>query len=248
MLNASVVRRINVTQDLIILHVKPDAGIPEFLPGQYVALALGATHVGISGKPKLIKRAYSIGSSPQEQEHLEFYIAVVPGGELTPLVASLKEGDRLHVAPKITGTFTIKDLPEDANFIFVSTGTGIAPYMSMLRTSSTWNDKRRITMIHGVRYTTDLAYADELRQYEKENPRFKYLSIVSRPSDSWSGHKGHLQKFFKEGDVPLDPKFDHVFLCGNPAMIEDMEKHLLELGYIEHSRKQPGNLHLEKYW
>lgn len=258
MLNATIVRRIDITKDLLILHVSPDAGVPDFLPGQYVALALGdetaQEHKGIEldvkplQKPKLIKRAYSIGSPPTEKEYLEFYIAVVPGGELTPKVASLKAGDRIYVAPKITGTFTLKEVPQDANLVFVSTGTGIAPYMAMLRTPTTLNGVRRVSMIHGVRYETDLAYADELRAHVKKSNLVSYYPIVSRAQDTWSGEKGYVQKFFENGIINLNPDKDHVFLCGNPAMIEGMEKLLIEKGYKEHSRKSPGNMHLEKYW
>jgi ferredoxin/flavodoxin---NADP+ reductase len=248
MLNATVIKRIDVTPDLLIIHVKPDAGVPDFLAGQYVALALDASHVGISGKPKLIKRAYSIGSSPSEKEYLEFYIAIVKDGELTPLLANLREGDRMHVAPKITGTFTLKEVPNGSNLIFVSTGTGIAPYMAMLRTKETWTNYQSMVLVHGVRYETDLAYADELRGFQDQFSRFRYFPIVSRASEAWSGDRGHLQKLFTEGKINLQAQKDHVFLCGNPAMIEDMEKYLAALGYVEHTRKQPGTLHLEKYW
>ena len=166
MLNATVVRRVDVTPELMILSVKPDGGVPEFQPGQYVALGLfGAaerpTHFPAEREAhapdKIIKRAYSIGSSPLTREYLEFYIAVVPDGGLTSRLALVREGDRVFLAPKITGTFTLEHVSAERNLVLVSTGTGLAPFMSMVRTPSTWTPGRRITVVHGVRHTHDLA-------------------------------------------------------------------------------------------
>jgi ferredoxin--NADP+ reductase len=247
MLNATLIKRVDLTKDLIFVHIKPDAGVPDFHPGQYVALGLPDKNSG-SEKIKLVKRAYSIGSPSHEKNHLEFYIAIVENGEFTPILSNLKEGDRLHVAPKITGTFTLKHAPETARLIFVSTGTGIAPFMAMLRTPTTWENGRKVVIIHGVRYQTDLAYADEIRALIAEGKDLEYHSIVSRADENWTGHRGYVQKLFKEGVVKVDPLNDHIFICGNPAMIEDLQKILEAGGSKENTKKSPGNLHLEKYW
>ncbi len=256
MLNATVAQRIEVTPELVILRVKPDQAITDFHPGQYVALGLFPEAPRPSHFPperetqtpgKLIKRAYSIGSTPEEKEYVEFYIAIVPDGGLTSRLALTKPGDRIFMAPKITGTFTLHDVPTAANLVLVSTGTGIAPYMAMLRTSSTWTPDRKITIVHGVRYPKDLGYRDELKQYEAQG-KVRYVPIVSREDSSWQGERGHLQRLFERGVIVLNPQHDHVFLCGNPAMINEMEQLLLKQSYVVHSRKTPGNLHLEKYW
>ena len=256
MLNATIAQRIEVTPELVILRVKPDSGVSDFHSGQYVALGLypeaaRPAHFPPDREPlapgKLIKRAYSIGSSPHVREYLEFYIAIVPDGALTSRLALAKEGDRVYLAPKITGTFTLHDVPDNSNLVLVSTGTGIAPFMSMLRTPTTWTSGRKISVIHGVRYPKDLAYRDELTEFAAQG-KLHYYPIVSREDPSWKGERGHLQRLFDRGLITLDPAKDHVFLCGNPAMIDEMEKLLLSKGYIVHERKVPGNLHLEKYW
>lgn len=257
MLNSTVVSRIDVTPELMILRVRPDTGVPNFSPGQYVALGLlGAApryegaepEVEAPAHDKLIKRAYSIGSSPEERDFLEFYVAIVPSGTLTSRLAMLKEGDRLFCQPKVTGTFTLEGIPQDKNLVLVSTGTGLAPFMSMIRTSSTLASERAVTVVHGVRYPQDFAYAEELRRLEATQQRFAYLPIASRAPESWEGRKGRVQKLFEEGAISLNPDLDHVFLCGNPAMIEDIEANLTNSGFVVHSKKNPGNLHVEKYW
>ena len=259
MLNATIVSRIDVTKELVRYGVKPDAPFKSFLPGQYVALGLAGSAPRPANFPpekepspaeKLIKRAYSIGSSPEEGDVLEFYIAIVPDGALTSRLVLLNPGDRVYLAPKITGTFTLDGVPPESNLVFVSTGTGLAPFIAMLRTSSTWNPKRRILTLHGVRFPGDLGYRDELEAlHVKNRENFQYFPVVSRDDGtSWSGHKGHVQTLFSNGTINLNPATDHVFLCGNPAMIDSVEKLLLPMGYTEHTKKAPGNLHLERYW
>ena len=258
MLNATVVGRTEITPELIILRVKPDAGVPEFQSGQYVALGLSGAAPRPTNLPpdktpvapeKLIKRAYSIGSSPLQREYIEFYVAIVPDGELTPRLSLLKEGERVYIAPKITGTFTLAGVPDDHNLVLLSTGTGLAPFMSMARTPSVWTPGRRITVVHGVRFSKDLAYREELLEIERTTPTFKYHAIVSRTDPEWSGPTGRVQKLFDDKTIPLDPERDHIFISGNPAMIDEMEQMLATLGYSVHSKKNPmGKLHLEKYW
>lgn len=262
MLNATLVRKINVTDELVIFHIRPDEGVSDFHPGQYVALGL----LGEAERPahfppeteipphgKLIKRAYSIGSPPEEKGYLEFYIAILPTGIFTSRLAALKEGDRLYAAPKITGTFTLDAVPSHKNLVLVSTGTGIAPYLSMIRTQSTWTEGRKITLVQGVRYKKDFAYREELLGLAKERDNFKYVATVSRETVEKDDHldgvyEGRLQKLFANDIVPLNPETDHVFLCGNPTMIDEVEKILIGEGFTEHTKKHPGNLHFEKYW
>lgn len=255
-LNATVLSRADLTEDLVIFRIACDESIPDFLPGQYVAVGLYAEAPRPPGFPpdegarpgKLIQRSYSIASPPDEKAYLELYVAIMQQGSLTPRFMLLKEGDRLHVGRKITGTFTLKDIPPASNLVFIATGTGIAPFISMLRTSETWQPERHITLIHGVRHPCDFGYQEECSELTESNPRFKYLRTVSRAAPGWGGLRGYVQECFLRGDVPLDPEQDRVFLCGNPAMIADMEKLLRPRGYTLHSKKAPGNLHVEKYW
>lgn len=259
MLNATVVKRINLTGDLVILHVKPDAGVPDFVPGQYVALGLPGSAPRPDTAPpdkephdpdKIIKRAYSLGSSPSQKDYYEVYFALLPDGALTSRLAMIKEGDRIFAAPKVVGHFTASDVPPENNLVFVATGTGLAPYMSMIRTKETWTPGRRITIVHGVRFHRDLGYREELLSLVKREPGFRYFAVVSREDPEADDIKrGYVQHLFDNGSLELDPVRDHVFLCGNPAMVEDMEKLLINRGYSLHTKKNPeGRMHVEKYW
>ena len=257
MLNATVVKKISITPELIILGIKPDGAVPDFQPGQYVALGLCGSaprpeHFPVEKEPhapdKLIKRAYSIGSSPLQKDCVEFYIAVLPEGALSSRLVLLKEGDRIFMAPKITGTFITSGLPKESRLVLVCTGTGLAPYISMLRTPSIWESSSHATVVHGVRYVPDLGYRSELLEMAASRENLRYYPIVSRADDSWQGERGYVQKFFEQETIVLDPARDHVFLCGNPGMIEHMEGFLGPRGYTEHTKRNPGNLHLEKYW
>lgn len=258
MLNATIVKRIDVTDELVIFQIKPDVALSGFKPGQYVAVGLYGNAARPTSFPaeihaqapdKIIKRAYSIGSSPLEHEYLEFYIAIAEQGALTARLALLKPGDRVFMSPKITGTFTVCDVPHDHNLVLVATGTGIAPYMSMLRFPETWTPGRHITLLHGARFAKDLAYRDELIALAEQRPGdFTYKAIISRDDPSWKGERGYVQKFFKEGQVAQNPDKDHVFICGNPAMIDELQTFLEQQNFRLHSKRTPGNLHLEKYW
>lgn len=256
-LNATLIKRVDITENLVIYSIKPDTAIPDFLPGQYVALGLPGSAPRYHGaapdheeiRPdKIIKRTYSIGSSPQQKEAYEFFLAIVPTGTLTPRLLSLKEGDRLFCATKVTGKFTLEAVPADAEVLMFATGTGIAPFIAMLRTSTTWTAGRKIKIVYGARYAKDLAYCDELAALAEKNQNFSFELIASREGPQWTGHRGHVQSLITNGVVKIDPAKTHAMLCGNPAMIDDLQKLLEERGLKLHSRKEPGNIHLEKYW
>jgi ferredoxin--NADP+ reductase len=256
--NATLVDRQDITDSLFIIKIKPDFDIPDFLPGQYVALGLFPEQPRVAHalaereecKPgKLIKRTYSIGSSPHQKEAIEFYIALVNDGCFTPRLLAIQPGDRLWMAQKITGTFSLEGVSPEKNLIFVATGTGLAPFIAMLRTPSIWDSPmRHVTLLHGVRFPQDLAYAEELRALEKQQPNFSYFSTVSRADSSWQGKKGYIQNFFTDKLLTPDLERDHIFLCGNPGMVEEVERLLTLSGFSVHSKRNPGNLHLEKYW
>lgn len=256
--NATLVERQNLSDELAIVRIRPDVGrVPAFEPGQFCTVGLPKDDgPSPTGKPRLVRRAYSIASSPLEQEALELYIALVEKGKLTTRLWELQVGDRLFLDPRINGHFTLEAIPEGKDLVLVSTGTGLAPFVSMLRTYRGKGRWRRCVMLHGVRYVRDLGYRAELEQAAADDASVVYLPCVTRePVDSdWAGHRGRVNELLTPeayvaatGDK-LDPKQCHVLLCGNPAMIQTVQLQLEPLGFVESKKDQPGNLHFERYW
>ncbi|MFK7789684.1 MAG: ferredoxin--NADP reductase [Phycisphaeraceae bacterium] len=275
--NATLVERELFHDTLGIFRIAYDQGEPkDFEPGQFANLALmpppeaiaaqaAADEAGDApkrrrpGRIKLVRRAYSIASPPSEKRWLEFYIVAVDEGALTPRVFDLKIGDRLFMDTKIKGHFTLKEVPDGKTLVTVATGTGLAPFLSMYKEfKDTPGRFDKFVFIHGVRVEEDLGYRDELVQMAKDDPRVIYLPAVSRaPKDStYTGYRGRVTSMFSDGTYeramgrPLDPEQDHVFLCGNPAMIDQLEGELVERdGFtVKSPRQKDGNLHFERYW
>ena len=266
-LNALVTQRIEVAPGLIILRISPDGWqLPDFQSGQFTVLGLPgsaprATFSDPEPQPpapdKLIRRAYSIASSSREKDYLEFYITLVRSGELTPRLFALKVGDRVFLNSKISGLFTLKDIPSGSDLILVATGTGLAPYMSMLRGEIDCNSVVRTAVLLGAYHSWDLGYRGELIAMQRFCSTFDYFPVISSPEEEvipWSGHTGFLQDLWQDGVIeqawerkPM-PERTHVLLCGNPKMIEAMLEVLQGEGFVEHTRNQPGQIHLEKYW
>jgi len=266
-LNAVVAQRIEVASGLIILRVAPEGWeLPEFQAGQFAVLGLPGTAQRVlmsdPDKPelkpdKMIRRAYSIASASIQSEYLEFYITLVRSGELTPRLFALQPGDKLYLGPKITGMFTLNQVPQGSDLVLVGTGTGLAPYMSMLRSEIECHSEVRTAVLLGARHSWDLGYRGELIAMQRFCPSFHYFPVISRPEEEvtpWSGHTGYVQDLWQDGTITEawgrapSPDRTHILLCGNPAMIEGMLTTLEAAGYTEHTRKQPGQIHVEKYW
>lgn len=264
--NATLLDRIDVTPRLIIIQVKPDDPSFTFVAGQYTTLGLtpGAPRIAEAdaesplpaASGRMIRRAYSISSGSRNREYVEFYIALVSGGELTPRLFALDVGQRLFMGTGAKGLFTLDRVPGDKNILMVATGTGLAPYVSMLRTHVSGCPIQKIAVLHGASHSWDLAYRNELEELAGRCANFTYLPVVSRPESSpeWHGRTGRLPQWLDHPDLEkaaalrLAPEATHIFLCGNPGMIEDATAILQARGYSSGSRKEPGTLHVEKYW
>ena len=266
-LNALISQKIIVTSELIILRVVPDSWkLPEFKAGQYTVLGLPGNTPryflsdleGVAPNPeKMILRAYSIASSSRRLQYLEFYITLVRSGELTPRIFALEPGDRIHLGNKITGMFTLDQVPVENHIILMATGTGLAPYMSMIRSVLVPNDARQFAILHGAWHSWDLGYRSELTTLDIMMNNFHYIPVIGaadKETIPWGGETGYVQQAWERGIILEKWGFDptpentHVFLCGNPSMIEGALKMLSGLGFQEDNRQQDGQIHLEKYW
>lgn len=265
-LNAQVTQRTEITPGLLILRVAPVGWtLPDFIPGQYTVLALPGSarrcetaeaEPQAADPQKLIRRAYSIASSSHEKEYLEFYISLVRSGALTPRLFALELGDRLWLSPKATGMFTLKDVPENRHAVFIATGTGLAPYMSILRTYLDADKPRKYAVLHGAYHSWDLGYRTELFTLQRICRNFTYLPIINDPQGElvpWKGPSGVVQDLWTGGAIKAawgfqpTPENTDIFLCGNPAMIESVTALLTREGFAEHSPSKPGQIRAEKY-
>ena len=271
--NGRLLSKFEITPDLAIFKIAKDDGSFDYEPGQYTVIGLPTDACRCSGKDEeeadgnegtparsngMIRRAYSIASSSAEDgSYLEFYITLVHSGRLTPRLWCLKPGDPLWVGPKATGHFTLDQVPEDVNLVLVATGTGLAPYISMIRSDHTCNIGRRFAIVHGARYSWDLGYRNMLQRLAADCPNsLLYLPTITRPESdpTWGGHVGRIQSVFDDGTLEkaigssLTPEEYHVFLCGNPEMVPSVQGMLESRGYELTLPRKPGTLHIEKYW
>ncbi len=268
-LNAVVTQCNQISPWLMILQVVPDGwSFPDYIPGQVASLglfgeaprcALAEPEPPVADAGKLIRRAYSVASSPLNREFLEFYVALVPGGALTPRLFTLSIGDRLWLSRRATGNFIYDDrqLPKGADLVLITTGSGLAPFVSMLKTHLKFPAERRVALIHGVRHSWDLGYRSILMAMEHLRANFTYLPVISRPEDEpvpWRGATGHVQDVWKSGALEKawgsrpKPENAHVFLCGNPRMIDATIEMLGQEGFRENTRNEQGQIHVERYW
>ena len=239
---AVVTRRLDVADDLWTVRIRPEEPV-SFKPGQYATL-------GVEAEPRMIERAYSIASSPLEDE-LEFFIELVPHGKLTPRLHALKEGDSLWIRKLTRGHFVFDAREDKINHLMISTVTGIAPFVSMARTqvrsiADGAAADRRFYLMQGASRSWELAYSDELSRLDAENDWLTYVPTVSRPHEDadWKGLTGRVHDLVL-GQLErfcCGPKETVAYLCGHPGMIEAGRKMLIEAGFANE------DVHEEKYW
>jgi ferredoxin/flavodoxin---NADP+ reductase len=222
-----------------------------FDSGQFVMIGLE-----VDGRP--LMRAYSIASANYE-EHLEFFSIKVQNGPLTSRLQHLKPGDPLIVSRKPTGTLVLNDLKPGKHLYLLGTGTGLAPFMSLVRDPETYERYEKIVIAHGVRNVNDLAYQDYL---EHELPQHEYLGELVREKliyyptvtrESFR-NQGRITDAIVDGAMSqaiglplLDPTIDRVMLCGSPSMLDDTCALLDSRGFqVSPRTREPGDYVIER--
>jgi ferredoxin/flavodoxin---NADP+ reductase len=232
--HARILERRDLSPELWIMRVDP-GGSYEFRAGQFATL-------GVQQNGKRIERAYSIVSSPYENE-LEFFVELVPRGDLTPNLFRLNKGDTLLCRKIAKGRFTLDLTSGRTNHLLVSTVTGIAPYVSYVRTlyrdwkngGSPMPGNHKLFCLHGASRSWEFGYREELAGYAKEAPWFKYVPTVSRPWEdaSWQGETGRVDDMIRKyaDGWGLRPEETTGYLCGHPAMVENVHGILHRAGW-----------------
>lgn len=219
--------------------------VSPFAPGQFL-------HLSVVDGEERINRPYSV-ASPHGTE-LEFFIVLVEDGKLTPRLWALDTGDDLEVSERAAGSFTLQKTPDAKNLWLVSTGTGLAPYVAMLREQEAWERYEKIVVVHGVRHNDDFAYQEEFQNHRDQyGDRFSYVPVLSR-EDAPDTLRGRIPQVMESGLLEetagcnISKEESAVLLCGNPAMLDEMEDKLGQRGMVKHRRKEPGQIVLERYW
>jgi len=242
--HAQVVRRVDFSPDLWMFRVRVD-GEFKFVPGQYATL--GVEHDG-----KRVERPYSIVSAPSEEE-IEFFFELVPEGALTPLLHKLQPGDPLLMRKVPKGKFSLDLHNGRTNHLLISTVTGVAPFVSYVRTlDKDWKEGRfdgshNLFLLNGASRPWEFGYREELAEFDKELPWFKYVPTVSRPWDheDWSGEIGRADDILRKyaDHWELEPGNTVAYLCGHPEMIEHSKAILKRRGFTD-----KGAIKEEVYW
>ena len=241
--HAKIIKRVDFAPDLWMIRIQA-GGEFKFAPGQYATL-------GVQGPEKRSERPYSIVSSPYESE-IEFFFELVPHGELTPLLYKLQLGDELLMRKVPKGRFMLDTKNGRTNHLLVCTVTGIAPFVSYVRTLyKDWKEgkfagEQKLFLLNGASRSWEFGYHDELKKCAQDNPWLTYVPTISRPWDDekWTGEVGRVDELIRKyADMwGLNGTNAVGYLCGHPEMIEHGKGILKRRGFPKEALKE------EVYW
>lgn len=232
------------TERLVSLQV--DAEIAPFKAGQFLKLGLeiGAETFG---------RPYSLVNAPGENP-LEFCFSIVPDGPLSGQLAALNAGDPVLVAPHASGFLVLDEIPSGRDLWLLATGTGIGPFLSILKTEAPWRRFERIVLVQAARLTSELMYRNTIDEFAKSYAdQFSFVPLVSRESTEFA-LPGHIPDAIANGRLEaragaeISAAHSQVMLCGNPLMLKEVQHVLGGRGLKKNRRSDPGNISVESYW
>ena len=242
-LEAKVIEHRAWTDALFSLRV--EAPRLEFAAGQFV-------RIGLDIDGERIARPFSFVNAPDDPV-MEFYGVIVPGGPLSPRLARLRAGDALYVADNPSGFLVLGEVPAAEELWLMSTGTGIAPFLSILRTATPWERFRRVVLVHAVRHKNELVYGELIEGLRRRHgERLSYVRFVSREKAE-GALEGRIPAAVRDGRLAaaagaFTPAKSQFLLCGNPEMLKDTTAALIEQGFRKNRRRAPGHITVESFW
>jgi ferredoxin--NADP+ reductase len=243
-IQGTVIDNVHWTENLYSLQI--DADIDGFTAGQFTSLALD-----IDGKR--IARPYSYLSSPG-QKPLEFFFYAATGGVLSNAMLNLQKGDSIWLKKKANGFFTLDEVPDSRDLWMFGTGTGIAPFFSILGTNEPWERFEKVILVHGVRSNADLRYQNIIQAIqESRGSQFYFKAFITREEIPGTFH-GRIPAAISDGSlekeiaIELSPENSQIMLCGNPDMVKDTAEILKARGFSKNLRRTPGQITVENYW
>jgi ferredoxin--NADP+ reductase len=232
------------TETLFSLRVQSPA--LKFDAGQFVRIALD-----ISGER--VARPFSFVNAPQDPV-LEFYGVIVPEGPLSPSLARLRAGDALYVADNPSGFLVLAEVPPAEDLWLLATGTGIAPFLSILRTEVPWQRYRRVILVHCTRHANELVYQDMIQAIAAAHgSQFVFVKFTTREKTA-NALQGRMPAAIRDGRLEaaagaaIAPERSQFMLCGNPEMLKDAAAELAARGLRKNRRRTPGHVTVESFW
>lgn len=229
-----------------LLTLKLGCEIAPFRPGQFINLGLDVGGVSV-------RRSYSLASAPGQAP--EIFLNEVPGGALTPSLFALPVGTCVEIDPTPRGFFTLDYVPDASDLWMLATGTGLGPFISMLRSGEPQRRFERVILVHGVKRRAELAYAAELDALmSQSNGAFTRVVSLTREAAAARELDGRIPAAIAEGRLEtaagaeISADRSHVMLCGNPGMIADATAALGLRRLRKHRPRTPGHVTTEKYW
>jgi ferredoxin--NADP+ reductase len=243
-IEGTVVNQKRWTETLFTLCVR--AEVMGFEAGQFIKLALA-----VDGE--MMARPYSFVNAPKERPH-EFYYVTLRDGPLTRRLCKLEAGDTIYLAPRPSGFLVLSEVPDGTDLWLISTGTGIGPFLSILKTEAPWQRFEHVVLVHAVRHADELTYPDVIERLLHEHAgQMRLARFVSREKEPGTLH-GRIPAAIEEGrleaaaGVELSEKASQVMICGNPEMVADTTEVLKRRAMRKHRRREPGHITVENYW
>ncbi len=219
--NATIKSIEEISKDTRIFKLELDKGI-DFRAGQYITFIL-------EENGKKFTAPYSIASTPLENKTIEFAIKLVNSGGVTSHLWNKKEGDVLKLKGPMGG-FGIKESKKE-KIVFIGTGTGIAPFRSMIKELIENETEKNLTLIFGERFEDEVLFEEEFQELESQNKNFKFIKVISKPTENYKGKTGHVQENLEE----IDTSNSDAYICGNPKMVEEVNQKLIDKGMSKES-------------
>jgi ferredoxin--NADP+ reductase len=255
--NSRIIEIRKITDEIGIFRIKFDNGEKlRYKAGQFAVLGLPEDEADPDGQWH--RRAYSIASAPSS-DSVEFYIVLVEGGRFTSRLFKLAAGDRIYMGEKVAGMMSLDDVAEQSDVLFVCTGTGVSPFVSMLRhgRKELLGPNRRVALVQGARKPYELGFSAELSSLAKEFGNFHYFQMVSRADEDsdvqWTGRRGRVQSVLADGTIErlfggtFNPEGLNVFICGNPNMVDEVSGFFKARGFEEKTALKSGSLYFDKH-
>ncbi|VAW90755.1 Ferredoxin--NADP(+) reductase [hydrothermal vent metagenome] len=243
-LHGKVIEKKQWCVDLYSLKIKTTP--LQFKAGQFV-------NIGLQVDGKVLARPYSLINSPDDSV-LEIHFNSVKNGKLSPLLTSLAIGDNVQVSDRASGFLTLNEVPKVDFLWLLATGTGIGPFLSMLKTPELWQDFKKIILCYSVKSFEKLVYRTDFDTFQSQHQnQFCFVPFITREKIDNTIHSrittslenGMLEK---QVNLKLTSDSNHIMLCGNSNMIADVTALLENRGMSRHTRREPGNIAIEKYY